>query len=1213
MNLISSLPDALICHILSFLSTKDAALTSVLSKRWRHLLAFVTNLDLDNTIYDRPKMGRKRRRHLPLERGVVDLDLYISSEHEYPLPPQVLISKTLVKLKLAGTDEFIIDVREVSLPKLKTLHMNDVSFADESGAAFGKLVSGCHVLEELVMVKMTWDFCGACSVSNPTLKRLIIYCEYDDENPESVSLDTPSLVYLELTDTVAAKYPKMNLDSLVEASVGIRMTPDQVFRGRDLVNRHYGYKLRKDVSATDFLMGISHVKILYLSSQALEVLTFCCKVIPVFNNLIHLTIETDQDVDWESLPNLLKNCPNLETLVFEGLHYGDTNQCFDDGYRFKDTNECFVTGADRCVCKPWLGTPSWLSSSPVKKLKVLKFGEITNYKDDMDKQLDLINHFVQTMPNLEEVVLYYDTPFDSDLEIVSNGFQQLEKVASTRCKIQVVSDSISFTTTVHSSSSSSTSGLVFFKNTFPLKILDIDSVVFEEEGVGFARLLSGCPVLEELVLTNMGGKTGSFALLTIFLDDFDENPMSVAFDTPSLEYLKYSDNIAREYPKVNFSSLVEAHIGLRLSEDQKYEEEEKEMVGNATNFLLGLCNVKILYLSAKTLEVFTFCCEATPVFNNLIQLTIESNDESGWDSLPALLPNCPNLETLIFKGLVHKSTDGCGNMCLCKPPKNPSCLSSSAVKVLKIILSVDIDDEGMEMEQIMHFLEKMPWLEQLVVYFNISYDSSVFDLSKKLQSIPRIASPKCNIQVISPNLSLSSTLPSTLSKKWSAPPNEEYSWFLKALKNMDDLPDNLLCQILSNLSTKEAAVTSLLSKRWRHLFALVPNLDFESFSSQHTDHTSFIDFVDRVLKLRGEDHVNKFSLKCGDGFEDEDVYPWISNVLRHGVSDLDLHVSSSLVYWLPSKVFVSKTLVRLKMGPEDGPKVKLRNVCLPKLKTLILDSVVFVEGEIGFAKLLSGCPVLEELSLRNLEWGYWGSCSVASKILKRLTLCCAHCDDNPKSVSFDTPNVVYFKYSDNIAQKYPKLNFDSLVEASIDIRMTNDQKANVRFVSNDDEEEREMVGNATELLMGICNVKTLYLSYDTLETLNFCCEAIPAFSNLTHLTIESNQEVGWESLPELLKNCPNLETLVFQGLTHKATTCDDDDVDMVMEIVMINHFLQKMLNLEQLIVYYNTSIEDDLVEVSSQLQMLPAVASSKCKIQVISVSLGLSVTLPISL
>lgn len=138
----------------------------------------------------------------------------------------------------------------------------------------------------------------------------------------------------------------------------------------------------------------------------------------------------------------------------------------DDDYRFKDTNKCFETGADRCVCKPWHGTPIWLSSSPVKILKVLKFGEITNYKDDMDKQTDLIRYFVETMPNLEQVILYYDTPLDGDLSIVSTGFQMLEKVASTKCKIQVISDDISFSSTVHSSSS--TNGLVFFKNTFPV-------------------------------------------------------------------------------------------------------------------------------------------------------------------------------------------------------------------------------------------------------------------------------------------------------------------------------------------------------------------------------------------------------------------------------------------------------------------------------------------------------------------------------------------------------------------------------------------------------------------------------------------------------------------------------------------------------------------------------------------------------------------------
>jgi len=48
------------------------------------------------------------------------------------------------------------------------------------------------------------------------------------------------------------------------------------------------------------------------------------------------------------------------------------------------------------------------------------------------------------------------------------------------------------------------------------------------------------------------------------------------------------------------------------------------------------------------------------------------------------------------------------------------------------------------------------------------------------------------------------------------------------------------------------------------------------------------------------------------------------------------------------------------------------------------------------------------------------------------------------------------------------------------------------------------------------------------QVLTFCCKAIPIFNNLTRLTIESNTKVGWDSLPNLLKNCPNLKTLVFQ-------------------------------------------------------------------------------------
>ncbi|ESQ44162.1 hypothetical protein EUTSA_v10006219mg [Eutrema salsugineum] len=214
-------------------------------------------------------------------------------------------------------------------------------------------------------------------------------------------------------------------------------------------------------------------------------------------------------------------------------------------------------------------------------------------------------------------------------------------------------------------------------------------------------------------------------------------------------------------------------------------------------------------------------------------------------------------------------------------------------------------------------------------------------------------------------------------------------------KDMDDcskdfisaLHDSVLCQILSNLSTKEAGSTSILARRWRYLFAYVPDLDFDDSSS--LDPTSFAKFVDRVLELGKDCVLNKFSLKSGKdiwGWGSK-VSSWISKVLERGVSDLDLHFSPEIYSPLPSKIFKSKSLVRLKIGPEGGPSRQLKKVCLPKLKTLHLDSFMFEEDAMGFPKLLSGCPVLEELGLPNLRWGYWESCSVSSKTLKRLILC----------------------------------------------------------------------------------------------------------------------------------------------------------------------------------------------------------------------------------
>ncbi|XP_018490648.1 F-box/LRR-repeat protein At3g59250 [Raphanus sativus] len=476
------------------------------------------------------------------------------------------------------------------------------------------------------------------------------------------------------------------------------------------------------------------------------------------------------------------------------------------------------------------------------------------------------------------------------------------------------------------------------------------------------------------------------------------------------------------------------------------------------------------------------------------------------------------------------------------------------------------------------------------------------------------------------------------------------------------LPDCLITHILSFISTKEAASTSVLAKRWRYLFALTPNLDFNdsiylnpgkgrrkkipSTRKKSKTPTSFVDFVDRALVLHRNVPLNRFSLKCKGVIHPAIVIGWLLKVLERGVLDLDLDISSEMGCPLPSEMFVSETLVRLKIGVRDVITIdKVNDVFLPNIKSLCLDYVMV--KKCVFRELLSGCQALEELVLNNL-FEFMGSCYVSHNTLKRLVVRRSRTfDENHKSVSFSTPDLVYLDYSDTIADKYPKVEFSSLVEARLDLRMTKDQIMKAKFSNDDRSPPEEMVGNATNFLKGICNVQILYLSDDTLEVLTYCCKPIPAFNNLIHLTIKTDPDVAWESLPALLKNCPKLETLVFEGLHHKFANCWEedkclcnlwmayistclssspvkvlkilkfgeifgDDEDIVEQIKQVQHFLETMPNLEQLVLYYETSFDEDVNEVSAQLQWHPKVASPKCKITVISDNHCLSSTVPCS-
>ncbi|KAH0887789.1 hypothetical protein HID58_050218 [Brassica napus] len=175
-DLISSLPNELICHIFSFLSTTQAASTSVLSKRWRHLLAFVTSLDFDSSIYDHPEGECDCQRCVDLlksfivfvdkvsERGVVDLDLYTSCEfniHGYQLPPQVLVSKSLVRLILVASREH---------SNLAIIKSSEEAEDTEVGGGGGGGI--CWCMDEL---KKQTDLITYLVETMPNLEQVVLY------------------------------------------------------------------------------------------------------------------------------------------------------------------------------------------------------------------------------------------------------------------------------------------------------------------------------------------------------------------------------------------------------------------------------------------------------------------------------------------------------------------------------------------------------------------------------------------------------------------------------------------------------------------------------------------------------------------------------------------------------------------------------------------------------------------------------------------------------------------------------------------------------------------------------------------------------------------------------------------------------------------------------------------------------------------------------
>lgn len=269
------------------------------------------------------------------------------------------------------------------------------------------------------------------------------------------------------------------------------------------------------------------------------------------------------------------------------------------------------------------------------------------------------------------------------------------------------------------------------------------------------------------------------------------------------------------------------------------------------------------------------------------------------------------------------------------------------------------------------------------------------------------------------------------------------------MDRISNLFDDLLLKILSSLTSKDVVATMLLSKRWKFLWTMVPKLHFDDgfkdyFGEDDVPYRVFQRYVDRFLVSHKSPVLEtlKFRLGCWLSSTD-DMSTWIRIAIARRVRELDIDRSfdaDDYDFKLPECPYTFEKLVVLKLHKSITLDVP-GEVCLSSLKSLHLLSEQYRDEE-SHRKLLSGCPVLEELVFDKTRNNPVPSIYVIMPSLKRLSvLDTFHGQDSVRygpyfgneKVVINVPSLIYLNYVDVYDHGHlcSSENMPELVEANV--------------------------------------------------------------------------------------------------------------------------------------------------------------------------------------
>ncbi|CDP13113.1 unnamed protein product [Coffea canephora] len=422
------------------------------------------------------------------------------------------------------------------------------------------------------------------------------------------------------------------------------------------------------------------------------------------------------------------------------------------------------------------------------------------------------------------------------------------------------------------------------------------------------------------------------------------------------------------------------------------------------------------------------------------------------------------------------------------------------------------------------------------------------------------------------------------------------------IDRLSALPDCVLLHILSSFKTKDAAATSILSRRWRNLFISLPDIHLSiSVDNDASDRdrlfSDFIDFSNRVFRQRNnapikkirffvKHFVERYRLAFESWLLSAAAAISLSSIQELGISVLINETTMPFLISIPPGFLSCKTLVSLSLNLwADWIVPDL--VSLPNLKFLNLSGFKLVDEDC-FVRFLRGCPSLEELMLHlrpfydERESGEGIEVEVldiSNPSLKKLILCWHEKVELEFTIIVKSKNFEYLlcflegQHKVNIDA--PKITSLDIVGRVLEVNIIQDlMSLDTAGVQSDflyyitTESDLFLRGwHAFKFMSGLQNLKSLSLSEKILKALYFSQRGLPTFRNLIKLELipfychDFPRMCIWKVLSSLFESSPNLEVLIFQEV-FKNYFSEDEELDSVFPEALPLTFIEHLKEIE---------------------------------------------------